>query len=265
MTEELPAVNHVDYREDRGIAYITLNRPEVLNALTDGMIRELREAFVRFDRDDAAKVAILSGNGRAFSSGADVRQRQLRSREEMERLGTQGRGAYIQKLFVDFTTWKPIISAVHGYVMGAALYIALRSEMIVAARGTRFQITETSRGADATNFWALLANRSTGAFATEMALTGRFYTAEEAYEEGAAEYLADEGRHIEVAEAIAERYFLSTPQSGVRSLVSSRRGMLEEVEHNAFVRRPRDLHLTRDFQESARAFVEKRTARYTGH
>ncbi len=69
------------------ITYITLNRPQLLNAVNDTMHQELVDALSEFDTDEEAWIAILSGKGRCFSSGADVKQRQLRPREELERLG----------------------------------------------------------------------------------------------------------------------------------------------------------------------------------
>src|SRR5438477_2634670 len=105
--------------ENRGsICYLTLNRPEKLNAANDTMVTELDDAFFEFDADEELQVAILSGAGRAFCSGADVRQRQLRTREELRRLGgPAGRGARGDGL-MDAVNWKPVIAAVHGYALG---------------------------------------------------------------------------------------------------------------------------------------------------
>ena len=77
----------VNYERDGQVVTITLNRPEKLNAFSDELVGVLSDALYRFDTDDEAQIAILCGNGRAFSSGADVQQRQLRSREEFLKLG----------------------------------------------------------------------------------------------------------------------------------------------------------------------------------
>ena len=77
---------YVDYEQVDNIVTIAMNRPEKLNAVSDEVVRQLIAAMRRFDADPTAHVAILCGRGRAFCSGADVLQRQLRSREEFERL-----------------------------------------------------------------------------------------------------------------------------------------------------------------------------------
>ena len=84
---KLPELEFVRYRVEDRIATITLDRPDKLNAITDQVIREVRLAFQHFDLDPDAFVGILHGEGRAFTSGADVRQRQMRSAEEMQAFG----------------------------------------------------------------------------------------------------------------------------------------------------------------------------------
>src|SRR4030095_3355968 len=175
----------VEYREEGWIGYITLNRPEKLNAFSDEVGVAFCDALYRLNDDGSARVAITSGSGRAFGSGADVRQRQMRAREEMEKLGSPaGRGGNYREPFFRSSNSKPIIAAVHGYVYGLGVRIALYADLLVAARDARFQITETPRGLDSTPFWMMIARQRAAAFATEVALTGRTWTAEEAERHG---------------------------------------------------------------------------------
>src|SRR4051795_7700071 len=137
----------VDYECREGIATITLNRPDKLNAVNDEMVRQIAGALRHFDTDAEAHVAILCGRGRAFSTGADVHQRQLRSREEFARHGgAQAQDAQSHDLLLRAVNWKPVIAAVHGYVLGLSLGLVLECDLIVAEQGTQFQVTETPRG-----------------------------------------------------------------------------------------------------------------------
>jgi len=251
--------NLVEYACEDHIATITLNRPDRLNAFSDEMVVALAEALRRFDIDKDAFIAILHGSGRAFSSGADVHQRQLRRREEFEQHGgPQGWGAHAGDLLTRAVNWKPVIAAAHGYVMGLALGIVLECDLIVAAAGTQFQVTETSRGLGGAKYWALLDFRGAAAFGTEMALTGRFFSAEEALAHGILNRVAPEGQHLAVARELAQAVAKNPPLS-VRATVRSRRWYMDQKEREvAMQTAPLKLYLSEDFHEAARAFAEKR-------
>jgi enoyl-CoA hydratase/carnithine racemase len=251
----------VEYDCRDHIATITLNRPDKLNAVNDDMVRQISAALQRFDHDADARVAVLCGRGRAFSSGADVHQRQLRSRAEFERHGgAQAQDASSHDLFLRAVNWKPVLAAPHGYVLGLALGLVLESDLVVAEAGTKFQVTETPRGLSGAKYWALLRFRGAGAFATDVSLTGRFFTAEEALEAGIIDRVAPQGRTMEVAREVAAQV-AKNPPLGVRSTVRARRHALEQMSREVLLQvNLAKLHLSEDFAESARAFAEKRPA-----
>ena len=249
----------VNYEQQGEIVTLTLNRPEKLNAFSDELVGALGEALHSFDADETAHIAILCGNGRAFSTGADVQQRQLRSREEFLKLGgPQGRGTHSADLLTKSVNWKPVIAAAHGYVMGLSVGIVLECDLIVAEEGTRFQITETSRGLGAGKYWALMHYRSGGAFTMEAALTGRFFTAEEAFKANLINRVAPKGKYLEVARGLADEV-LKNPPLSVRSTVRMRRYYMDRLSREVmYMGAPEKLYLSEDFQEAARAFAEKR-------
>lgn len=254
--------NLVKYaREDR-IVTLTLNRPNKLNAFDDDMVRHLDEALRRFDADPEAYVAIICGSGRAFSTGADVQQRQLRTREEFERLGgPQGSGANAADLLTHTVNWKPVIAAAHGYVMGLALGLLLECDLVVAEEGTRLQVTELSRGLGGARHWGLLQFRGGAAFGTEVALTGRFFTAEEALAAGLINRVAPRGKYLEVAHELA-REVAKNPPLSVRATVRTRRWYMNQLSREIMMQTaPLKLYLTEDFQEAAKSFAEKRPPR----
>lgn len=164
------------YEKKGRIAYVMLNRPRILNAYNDTMGDELLDAHTDFDQDDDLHVLIVSGAGRAFCSGADVKQRQLRPPEAMKRIGGPAGGIKAAGGLMGLgqaVNWKPVISAVHGYVLGAGFGLAMATDIIVAAEGTQFQIREVQRGIAGAQHWATTWYWGGGRFAAEIALTGR--------------------------------------------------------------------------------------------
>jgi enoyl-CoA hydratase/carnithine racemase len=190
-----------------------------------------------------------------------VHQRQLRSDEDLKRHGgSQGWGAHAADLFTRAINWKPVIAAPHGFAVGLGLGMVLESEMVVAEAGTRFQVTETSRGLASSRYWALLNFRGSGSFATEAAITGRFFTAEEALAAGVIDRVAPKGQHLAQAYELA-RQIAANPPLSVRATVRTRRWYMDPAERAAYLQtNPLKLHLTEDFKESAHAFAEKRKA-----
>ena len=164
------------YSRDEHVVTITLNRSEKRNAFNAELVKELRAALLRFEADDDAFVAVLTGSGSCFSSGADVGERQIRSVAEFDRLGgPQEPDAHTADLLARLPKSKPIVAAVHGVVMGLGIGVAFECDLVVADSQTRFQITETPRGLGGARFWALLHFCGGGSFATEVALTGRSF------------------------------------------------------------------------------------------
>jgi len=249
----------VEYEREGNIVTLRLNRPEKLNAFSDELVAALMAALRRFDNDEDAHLAILCGNGRAFSSGADVHQRQLRSREEFKKYGgPQASGAHSSDLFTKAVNWKPVIAAPHGYVLGLANAVVFECDLVVAEEGTRFQITETPRGLGASKYWGLLNYRSGGAFGTEVALTGRWFTAEECLEHNLINRVAPKGKLMDVAKELAEQVCANPPLS-VRATVRTRRWYMEQMTREIMMQTaPLQLYLSEDFNEAARAFAEKR-------
>jgi enoyl-CoA hydratase/carnithine racemase len=210
----------VTYEVSEGIAHIAFDRREKHNALRDEDIEALSAALRKLDSDDTANIAILSGNGRSFSSGGDL---QARLQKSVEEGSTTGR-ATEQESFLDATSWKPIIAAVHGYCLGHALATALLCDHLIAARSATFQVTETKIGLAMP---ALLPRLGHAAFANDVAMTGRMFGAEEAWAGGMLTRLAEEGAHISAAEELA-RQILENPQTPVRDYVRVRRTMIKQ-------------------------------------
>lgn len=263
LTDDSTAL--VRYERSGPIATITLDRPEKLNAFTDQMVRDLAAALRRFDLDDGAAVAVLAGAGRAFSSGADVKERQTRPREELVTLPSpEGWDADSSQLLTRAVHWKPVVAAVHGYVLGMAVGLALECDLVVAAEDARFQILETARGLSPIRYWALLAWRCGEAVATHVAATGAMVSAGRALEMNMVHRcVPSDGLSSAAEEAAAE--LAAMPPLALRALVRARRHRIRQINEWArYENELHRLHLSGEFGDRAAAFVASRSGDQVG-
>ena len=117
------------YEVKDGIAYITVNRPEALNALNSKVLAELYDAFAEFDADEAARVAILTGEGRSFVAGADI--------AEMAKLNTIearvfAKAGHRTMNFIENVS-KPVIAAVNGFALGGGCELSMACDIRIAS------------------------------------------------------------------------------------------------------------------------------------
>ena len=239
----------VDYECRDRIATITLNRPDKLNAVNDDMVRQIAAALLRStpiakrtSRSCAAAV-VPSPAAPTFANARCARARNSKPR------GAQAQDASSHELLLRSVNWKPVIAAVHGYVLGLALGLVLDCDLIVAEAGTKFQVTETPRGLSGAKYWAMLNFRGGGAFATDVSLTGRFFTAEEAHAAGIIERIAPSGGFLDAACVLAAD-IAKNPPLGVRSTIRARRWYMGQLSREVLMQvNLAKLHLTEDFAE----------------
>jgi enoyl-CoA hydratase/carnithine racemase len=191
----------------------------------------LVDALHRLDSDDTAQIGILFGQGRSFSSGGDVSERLQRSMDE----GTTSGRTNEHAAFTSCANWKPVIAAVQGYCLGHAFGTALYCDHLVATRDAQFELTEIRLGLPTAPF---LPRLGLPAFAREVAMTGRRFSAQEAWDAGIVTRLVDEGQHLRAAEELA-RQILENPQWAVRQNVRTRRLVIDEdaARHQALLER----------------------------
>lgn len=248
------------YKRRGQTAYIMFNRPQALNAVNDQFEDDLHAALLEFDMDDEAWVSIVHGAGRSFCAGADIKQRFVAMTPEQS--ARRERGGNPEGYMGRSINWKPIIAAVHGYALGAGIVIAAESDMIVASEEAKFGITETRRGLVGGRVWAKVNAFMPSKIASEMVITGEQFEAAEMYRLGLINRLVPTGEHLSAAEELAEKVLKSPPLATRAAVKLTRRQWVQPVADADMQMLPLKLHLTEDFQEASKSFVEKRPPKY---
>ena len=255
-----------------GVLTLTLNRPERLNAYTAAMGRALEDAFRRADADDAVRVVIVTGAGRAFCAGADISAGAEAFGDADKLFGDAGReggrrgGGFGQAIF---ECRKPSIAAVNGAAVGVGMTLTLPMDIRVAADGARFGAVFTRRGLvpEASSAWFL--PRIVGLpRALRWCLAGRMVSADEALQAGLVESLHAPDELLPAAQAIAREIADHTAPVAVavtRQLLW-RFGSRESAEDLAALDAAINLHLGAgaDVREGVAAFLEKRSPVFPG-
>jgi len=244
------------------IAKITFNLPDQMNFLDLVMREELKDALVDIGNDSATKVVILTGAGKAFIAGSDIK-----TMEGLTAPAARDRLKNVQKLIHLMTELeKPIIAAVNGFATGAGLHIALASDMIIASDRAKFREAFVMIGLipDLAGFY-FLPLRVGLPRAKELMLTGRLFDAQEALSMGLVNRVVP---HEDLEREV-------TALAGTLAEGPTRAyGMIKSALNQWPLSLPAFLELeanlqsvafaTRDFDEGRRAFIEKRKPKFTG-
>ena len=266
------AYEFLSYEKRGRIAYVTINRPERLNALHPPASSELLAAFTEFRDDPEAWVAILTGTGdRAFSAGNDLRYTAERDRErDQERArpaSAAGRAVPFGGITSGFECWKPMIAAVNGYALGGGLELAMSCDVIVAADHAELGLPEPRVGLYAAAGGVhRLPRHIPLKLAMGMMLTGRRIKAQEALQIG----LVNEVVPLSELMPTAERWAAEMLECAPLSLRVSKQMALQgldspfEVAHSRSYSEQQRQAASADRIEGPRAFAEKRTPNWTG-
>ncbi len=254
----------IDFQQSGGVARITLNRPDAANGLNDVMVRELAMAAARCDHDPDTRAVVLTGAGRFFCAGGDLKSMAARD---------VGRGLYVKDIADSahraVSTFArmdaPVIVAVNGMAAGAGFSLAVAGDLVVAAESASFVMAYTRAGLSPDGSASFFLPRLVGIRrAQELMFTNRTLSAREALEWGLVHYVvADEALEDKAAElaqriasgarksnAIVKRLLLSTFANGLEEQMELEGRFIAECAESD------------DGREGIDAFVKKRPARF---
>jgi 2-(1,2-epoxy-1,2-dihydrophenyl)acetyl-CoA isomerase len=254
----------VDVDAETGVATITLNRPEALNALTVPMKQALLAAFRQVGRDAVVRAVVLTGAGRAFCAGQDLRER---LELDAAPLGVEVRERYNPIIRAMRSLPKPIVAAINGVAAGAGASLAMASDIRIASEGASFALAFGRVGLVPDSGATWLLPRLVGVTrAAELALLGDPVPAAEALRLGlvgrvvAADALATEAR------SVAARLAAGAP----KAMALTKRALQAAWTHDLDAALDYEAYLqdlagrTNDHAEGLTAFLEKRPPRFTG-
>jgi enoyl-CoA hydratase/3-hydroxyacyl-CoA dehydrogenase len=253
------AFEYILYNKENSISWIMLNRPEVLNALNRKLWREIYECLDQAEKDAEVRAIILSGSGRAFSSGDDIHEvSSLKSAEE------------VRAFFIDFAAPtiakilklpKPVIAAVNGIAYGGGCEIAMLCDLVVASSNATFAVPEALIGA-IPPVAALLGGDIVGRLnVSMMMLTGEPITADEAKLKGLVNEVVTSDELMKTAEKLAISTMRAAPSS-IKTMKKLLNHRFDSKELEKAVNELITILQSDEGREGHQAFVEKRLPKW---
>jgi enoyl-CoA hydratase len=252
------------YEKKDGIAFITFNRPKVLNALNRRTVQELHDALLDVRGDDGVRVVILTGAGeKSFVAGADIGELAEQTPVNGKEFSLYGQGVF----HLLETMGKPSICAINGFALGGGCELALAATIRIASKNAKIGQPEVKLGIlPGYGGSQRLARLCGKGVAHELCLTGEMITAEEAQRIGLVNHIYEPAELIPAAEAMAKKIIANAPLAVKYTI--------EAIECGAEMPQEQGLFLeatlfglacaTEDMREGTKAFLEKRTAQFKG-
>ncbi|MBI4441919.1 MAG: enoyl-CoA hydratase/isomerase family protein [Acidobacteria bacterium] len=246
------------------IAWLTINRPKVLNALNTKTVLELAECFLAIQQDEAARVLIVTGAGeKAFAAGADIEELAASSPQDARQCALRGQ-AMLGRLE---NLGKPSIAAINGFALGGGCELALACSFRIASDNARLGQPEVKLGIipgwGGTQRLPRLIGKG---MALQMILTGNPISAQDALQGGLVNQVVPLDQLLPTAEALAKKIIANAPLAIRYSLEAVHQGLNSPLEQGLALEGSLFglSFATQDMKEGTRAFLEKRPAKFVG-
>ena len=247
-------------QQNDGVMVITINRPESRNAVNYACAEQLARAFDQLDADPSVRIGVLTGAGKGFSAGMDLKD--FAKSGIRPRIGDRGLAG-----LTEGPPSKPLIAAVEGFALAGGFEMVLACDMVVAAKDAKFGLPEVKRGlVPGSGGMLRLPRRLPHPIAMEMILTGDPFMADRAYQFGLVNELTEPGQALQAALALANRISENGPLA-VKAAKEIINAALDWPQDEMFARQaPMMQHIfeSEDAREGSLAFAEKRKPNWQG-
>ena len=253
----------IETSKDNGISIISLNRPEVHNAMNEKMMKELQDCFKNLNSDDS-KIIILTGNGKSFCAGADLNW--MKSMAKYTKEENIKDSKLLLNLYEEiYNCKKPVIAKVNGHAFGGGLGLFAACDIIISKDDCKFAFSEVKLGIIPSVISTYISRRISLSNMRRLFLTGERFDSNYAKEIGLIDFVGSETEVEKICEKYVKILLSSGPKAmtEVKKLVDNCEKMNREDYKKYTVEKISELRVSKEGQEGINAFLEKRKPKWS--
>jgi len=255
----------IELKEKDGVATVSLNRPDVHNAMNEKLMKELTSCFNQLDKDGKIRVIILTGNGKSFCAGADLNwMRSMVNYSKEENIRDS-------KLLLDlyesiYSCSKPVIGRVNGHAFGGGIGLFAVCDIVIAVPNCKFAFSEVKLGIIPSVISTFVGRRLKISVMKRLFLTGERFDSNYAKEVGLVDYVVNEEEFDSKVQKYVDLLFSSGPNAIKEvKLILNNYEKLDKTKYKEHtVKKIAELRVSDEGQEGINAFLEKRKSKWSG-